>query len=65
MTRLKQHHNSVTHIFCNLVCVLFLSTAISIAYAEVVLDGTLGFQGTLEGPDYKIGAELGQQHDCE
>ena len=34
----------------------------SFAYAEVVLDGTLGFRGALEGPHYQIGAELGQQH---
>lgn len=30
-------------------------------YAEVTLDGTLGPRLNLPGPDYKIGAELGQQ----
>ncbi len=44
---------------CN---VLFFSILASLAYAEVTLDGTLGFGGALEGPHYQIGAELGQQH---
>ncbi|RKZ39690.1 MAG: hypothetical protein DRQ49_01645 [Gammaproteobacteria bacterium] len=30
--------------------------------AEVTLDGTLGHSGALPGPDYLIGADLGQQH---
>ncbi|HAI68331.1 MAG TPA: hypothetical protein DCM38_02715, partial [Gammaproteobacteria bacterium] len=30
--------------------------------AEVSLDGTLGRSGPLPGPDYQIGADLGQQH---
>ena len=30
--------------------------------AEVVLDGSLGPRGALPGPDYLIGADLGQQH---
>ena len=30
--------------------------------AEVTLDGTLGRSGALPGPDYLIGADLGQQH---
>ncbi|NJO14362.1 MAG: filamentous hemagglutinin N-terminal domain-containing protein [Thioploca sp.] len=30
--------------------------------AQVTLDGTLGTQLTLPGPDYQIGAALGQQH---
>ena len=30
--------------------------------AEVTLDGTLGNSGALPGPDYLIGADLGQQH---
>ena len=34
----------------------------SLTYAEVVVDGTLGFKGTLEGPDYAIEAKFGQQH---
>ena len=33
----------------------------SSAHAEVVFDGTLGFRGALQGPNYAIGAELGQQ----
>jgi filamentous hemagglutinin family protein len=33
------------------------------ATADIVLDGTLGRRsGPLQGPDFKIGAELGQQH---
>ncbi len=32
------------------------------AYAEITLDGTLGINIALEGPDYAIGAELGQQY---
>jgi len=36
--------------------------AASSTHAEVVLDGTLGFRGALDGPNYKIGAKLGQQH---
>jgi filamentous hemagglutinin family protein len=31
------------------------------AHAQVVLDGTLGSRGALKGPDYQIGAKLGQQ----
>ncbi|OQW91876.1 MAG: hypothetical protein BWK78_03310, partial [Thiotrichaceae bacterium IS1] len=30
--------------------------------AEVTLDGTLGKNGALPGPNYQIGADLGQQH---
>ena len=30
--------------------------------AEITLDGTLGSSGALPGPDYLIGADLGQQH---
>ncbi|MDM8560348.1 filamentous hemagglutinin N-terminal domain-containing protein [Candidatus Parabeggiatoa sp. HSG14] len=30
--------------------------------AEVTLDGSLGQQGVLSGPNYLIGADLGQQH---
>jgi hypothetical protein len=30
--------------------------------AEVTLHGTLGSSGALPGPDYLIGADLGQQH---
>ncbi len=31
-------------------------------HAQVSLDGTLGRSGALPGPDYLIGADLGQQH---
>lgn len=40
--------------------VLVLSWA-SLSHAAVSLDGTLGPAGTLPGPDYQIGAELGRQ----
>jgi filamentous hemagglutinin family protein len=33
------------------------------APAQVVLDGTMGRSGELNGPNYQIGAELGQLHD--
>jgi len=32
------------------------------AHAEVTLDGTLGPAGTLPGPDYQIGVDVGQPH---
>jgi filamentous hemagglutinin family protein len=32
------------------------------AHAEVTLDGTLGRAGALPGPNYQIGADVGQQH---
>ncbi len=38
---------------------LYFSTT---ALAQVTLDGTLGRAGTLPGPDYQIGADVGQQH---
>jgi filamentous hemagglutinin family protein len=41
--------------------ILGLFTHIS-AHAEVTLDGTLGPGLALQGPDYAIGAKLGQQH---
>jgi filamentous hemagglutinin family protein len=40
--------------------VLFLTTLIP-THAQIVLDGSLGPADTLIGPDYQIGAELGQQ----
>jgi filamentous hemagglutinin family protein len=40
--------------------ILLLIISLSIK-AEVTLDGTLGRGGSLPGPDYLIGAELGQQ----
>jgi hypothetical protein len=30
--------------------------------ADIVLDGTFGHSGSLQGPHFAIGAELGQQH---
>jgi filamentous hemagglutinin family protein len=47
-------------VFIPLSLVSFLSSAT--LHAEVTLDGTLGSRLTLDGPDYAIGAELGQQH---
>jgi filamentous hemagglutinin family protein len=41
--------------------VLGLLTYVSV-HAEITLDGTLGTGIALEGPNYAIGAELGQQH---
>jgi len=40
--------------------IISLFTCITL-HAEITLDGTLGPRGALEGPDYAIGAELGQQ----
>jgi len=55
--KLKQLSNFSYHISV----LVIISIAAPFAYAEVVLDGTLGFRGALNGPDYQIGAELGQQ----
>ncbi|MDM8560689.1 filamentous hemagglutinin N-terminal domain-containing protein [Candidatus Parabeggiatoa sp. HSG14] len=43
---------------------LFITTLVICTplYAQISLDGTLGPSIALEGPDYQIGAELGQQH---
>ena len=43
---------------------VFLSSLLSslTLHAEITLDGTLGSRIALEGPDYTIGAKLGQQH---
>ena len=43
-------------------CIILLSINSLSANAEVTLDGTLGRTGALKGPDYLIGADLGQQH---
>ena len=43
-------------------CIILLSINSLSANAEVTLDGTLGHGGALKGPDYLIGADLGQQH---
>ena len=40
--------------------VITMTVALS-AYGGVTLDGTLGPAGTLPGPDYQIGADLGRQ----
>ena len=47
-----------------LLCIISIATfnITTISHAEVVLDGTLGRGGALSGPDYLIGADLGQQH---
>ncbi len=34
----------------------------SISQADIILDGTLGLKVALEGPNYAINADLGQQH---
>jgi len=47
-----------TNLILILISFLTLLTPIR---AEVVLDGTLGRSGALPGPDYLIGADLGQQ----
>jgi len=36
--------------------------AYNISQADITLDGTLGSKVALEGPDYNIGADLGQQY---
>jgi filamentous hemagglutinin family protein len=45
--------------------VLFISVLLLFSanlYAEVVTDGSLGPAQNLQGPDYQIGADLGEQH---
>lgn len=44
-----------------LYSLLFCSLFSIISHAEVTLDGTLGHTGTLSGPDYQIGMDLGKQ----
>ena len=41
---------------------IVLLLTISAIYAEVITDGTLGTASALPGPDYLIGANLGQQY---
>ncbi|EDN72192.1 conserved hypothetical protein, secreted [Beggiatoa sp. SS] len=43
----------------HLISLLIISLS---SQAEVNLDGTLGQSGALPGPDYLIGADLGQRH---
>ena len=45
------------------VGVFALSSAGFNAHAEIVLDGSLGSNGTLAGPDYAITQDLGQTRD--
>jgi filamentous hemagglutinin family protein len=40
--------------------VLWQSFLLAISGAQITLDGSLGSQGALSGPNYRIGAELGQ-----
>jgi filamentous hemagglutinin family protein len=39
---------------------LLLSALLAVGQTQVTLDGSLGPQGPLAGPNYRIGAELGQ-----
>ncbi|MCP4697021.1 MAG: filamentous hemagglutinin N-terminal domain-containing protein, partial [Gammaproteobacteria bacterium] len=48
------------HLFAAICLVAALCLASSV-FAEIVFDGTLGFAGALEGPEYAIEARLGQQ----
>jgi filamentous hemagglutinin family protein len=44
--------------------ILFLTFIFSLSTsAQITTDGTLGSAHNLSGPDYQIGADLGQQHD--
>jgi filamentous hemagglutinin family protein len=45
----------------HLLTIILLMHSLTIQ-AEIILDGTLGSQGPLVGPDYLIDAELGQQY---
>ena len=47
--------------FSLILLILLIIVGLS-ANAEVTLDGTLGRTGRLPGPNYQIGADLGQQH---
>ena len=39
---------------------MLLQAWLAVSQAQITLDGSLGPQGPLAGPDYRIGAELGQ-----
>jgi hypothetical protein len=41
---------------------LWLQALLAVSHAQLTLDGSLGPRGPLTGPDYRIGAELGQTH---
>jgi large exoprotein involved in heme utilization and adhesion len=45
-----------------LICLFASILALSPAFADIATDGTLGPQLELPGPDFQIGAQLGQQH---
>ncbi len=51
-----------TYRFCSVISAVWFALAAAPALAEVILDGTLaGPDAALNGPEYAIGAELGQQ----
>jgi filamentous hemagglutinin family protein len=53
-------------LWCRCLCALLLSSALLLGVlrgsseAQITLDGSLGPRGPLQGPNYRIGAELGQ-----
>jgi filamentous hemagglutinin family protein len=53
-------------LWCRCLCALLLSSALLLGVlrgssaAQITLDGSLGPPGPLQGPNYRIGAELGQ-----
>jgi filamentous hemagglutinin family protein len=51
-------HNKLYILYILLVVFLNISP---VAHAQIVLDGTLGHNDALPGPDYLIGSDLGQQ----
>jgi filamentous hemagglutinin family protein len=55
-------HTKVVGVLRTLLCsgILLLSALLALSQAQVSLDGSLGPQGPLPGPDYQIGAEVGQ-----
>jgi filamentous hemagglutinin family protein len=59
-------HQAVPALQARLLRVLLLSSSVlliallGMSEAQMTLDGSLGPQRTLTGPDYRIGAELGQ-----
>jgi filamentous hemagglutinin family protein len=59
-------HHDVPALQARLLCALLLRSGVlliallGISEAQMTLDGSLGPQQTLTGPNYRIGAELGQ-----
>jgi filamentous hemagglutinin family protein len=43
-------------------CMVAATSTVRRVDAQIVLDGTLGTKGALDGPNYEIGADLGEQH---